>query len=47
MVVCYLCGKPTQLGDLHPGAVVVHLECAKQAMDAAKKERESANDQCN
>ena len=46
MVVCYLCGQPTQLGDLHPSAIVVHWECAKKVMDAVKKEWESANDQC-
>lgn len=28
--VCELCGKPTQLGHLHPEAVVVHLECLKK-----------------
>jgi len=35
--VCEVCGQPTQLGDLHEGAVVVHLECAKQALGEVRE----------
>ena len=53
MVVCYLCGKPTQLGDLHPDAVVVHLECLKKQTQQVRqfvqslKSKEKANGKSN
>jgi hypothetical protein len=43
MVVCYLCGKTTQLGDLHPDAVVVHLECLKKQMKEVREFVQSLN----
>ena len=51
--VCEICGKPTQLGDLHPDAVVVHLECLKKQMTQVRefvqslKNKEKANGKCN
>lgn len=41
--VCELCGKPTQLGDLHPDAVVVHFDCLKKQMTQVREFVQSLN----
>jgi hypothetical protein len=41
--VCELCGKPTQLEDLHPDAVVVHFDCLKKQMKEVREFVQSLN----
>jgi hypothetical protein len=43
LTVCELCGKPTHNGDLHPQAVVVHLECLKKQTQQVRQFVQSLN----